>query len=119
VVTPAISSLQEDVPYIERMTGQLFPLAPQLTSTIVGLARYIIDPSNEDEFIGNFIKAGTAEAIRTITDIAQLNAHDEVEILRGLEKLKEINEQIDWEVIVRTVQYCFELQRMCGHLVYG
>lgn len=101
VITPHISSVVADIPYIEKMTGKLFPISSTLTSTIVGLARFLIGEENETQFINAFLKTSSAESIlREVTR----STFTDTDVLKQLEKLQSLNEHVQWEVIVASVE---------------
>ena len=108
VVTPSISSVKVDVPYIERMTGELFGLKAGFTavSTINALATYIME--NRQWFEDKFRQVCSAEAItkimETMESISKIDFASESEILAELDALKQIDEHIAWDSIIESVQ---------------
>lgn len=99
VVTPAIASLSEDVPYIEKMTGKLYPLQPQLISNITGLSTYISE--NIETLLTDFNHESAAESIRK--ELLSIKLNDMGKIITSLKALHDSGTGINTDALIDAV----------------
>jgi len=107
-INPSILSLENQVPFLDKMTGNLFNISPILISNIQALSLYIATESEKELFLNGFDKEAIVEALKIIIE-NNGNADNVKEKLKKLEILKLETSDRDIKTAIKTMRSSLNL----------